>query len=67
MATSISLTDEDLAREIRESEGSNNNEKLKNWARNFEQKEEKKSLSEKEIRDIAREEAETKIQEYARR
>lgn len=58
MSTSLSLTDEDLADEIRDCEGDNNAERLRNWARNFEEEEEDSiecSRTEEEIKDLAEE------------
>ena len=56
MVTSLSLNDEDLAEEIRDTEGSNNAERLRNWADSFEKEEETRGLrSDSEIKDLAEE------------
>ena len=55
MATSLSLQNEELAEEIRETEGKNNAERLKNWAENYSGDDSSEEWTESEIKDLAEE------------
>lgn len=59
MSTTLSLQDEELAEQIRETEGSNNAERLRNWALQYTEEENTEYLTETEIESLV----ERKIEE----
>lgn len=56
----------EIVERIEAQEGSNDEERLRNWAENYSSEEEDSEFTEEEIRSIAREEAEDKIYELQR-